>query len=158
MNRTKLGAFLFLFAIPFATSLTLNGGFQQHPKSLINLAAMAIEYIPCPFPYFPIPYGCWCGVTVPYPPAHEEPIDSFDAKCKTHDICYDESLTQGCSLWDNYVWNYKWKIENGEITCDEDQNFCQKFICECDAKVIKSLAEETQISGCPPKNPGCPDP
>ena len=45
-----------------------------------------------------------------------------------------------------------------KITCDEDQNFCQKFICECDAKVIKSLAEETQISGCPPKNPGCPDP
>ena len=59
--------------------------------ALINLASMAIEYIPCGFPYFPIPYGCWCGITLPYPPAHEEPIDSFDAKCKTHDICYDQS-------------------------------------------------------------------
>ena len=22
---------------------------------------------------------------------------------------------QGCSLWDNYVWNYKWNLENGEV-------------------------------------------
>ena len=55
---------------------------------------MAVEYIPCSFPYFPIPYGCWCGITIPYPPAHEEPIDQFDAKCKTHDICYEESLAE----------------------------------------------------------------
>ena len=35
-----------------------------------------------------------CGITLPYPPAHEEPIDIFDAQCKTHDICYDQALIE----------------------------------------------------------------
>ena len=27
-------------------------------------------------------------------PAHEEPIDTFDAQCKIHDICYDRALSE----------------------------------------------------------------
>ena len=62
--------------------------------ALLNLGLMAIEYIDCPFPYFPIPYGCWCGVTIPFPPEHDEPIDTFDSLCKTHDYCYEDALAE----------------------------------------------------------------
>ena len=55
---------------------------------------MAISYIPCSFPYFPIPYGCWCGITVPFPPNHDEPIDNFDEKCKVHDYCYEDAIKE----------------------------------------------------------------
>ena len=54
---------------------------------------MAVSYIPCSFPYFPIPYGCWCGISVPFPPKHE-PIDNFDEKCKVHDYCYEDAYPQ----------------------------------------------------------------
>ena len=52
---------------------------------------MAVHYIPCDFPVFPIPYGCWCGITVPFPAKHE-PIDIFDEQCKIHDYCYEDAL------------------------------------------------------------------
>eukprot|EP00093_Oithona_nana_P002043 02043.XXX_36226_37015_1 [CDS] Oithona nana genome sequencing. len=116
---------------------------------------MAVSYIPCSFPYFPIPYGCWCGISVPFPPKHE-PIDNFDEKCKVHDYCYEDAYPQGCDILDAYVWDYDWKIENNTIVCDANQDFCQKMICECDAKVISALAEECINAGCPESNPGCP--
>ena len=52
---------------------------------------MAAQYMPCPFPYFPIPYGCWCGITIPWPARHD-PIDTFDEKCKIHDYCYEDAI------------------------------------------------------------------
>lgn len=77
---------------------------------------MVAEYIPCPFPYFPIPYGCWCGITIPFPPLHEEPVDVFDAQCKSHDYCYEEvNAEQGCNLLDNYFWSYEWHLIKGEV-------------------------------------------
>ena len=44
-----------------------------------------------------------------------------------------------------------------QIVCEEEQDFCQKYICECDKAVIMALAEETKESGCPDGNPGCPN-
>ena len=64
---------------------------------------MAISYIPCSFPYFPIPYGCWCGITVPFPPNHDEPIDNFDEKCKVHDYCYEDAYPQVRNLTNKKV-------------------------------------------------------
>ena len=54
---------------------------------------MAVHYIPCDFPVFPIPYGCWCGITVPFPAQHE-PIDYFDEQCKIHDYCYEDAIKE----------------------------------------------------------------
>ena len=56
--------------------------------ALVNLIAMAYEYLPC---LFPIPYGCWCGITIPFP-AQNDPIDEYDALCKSHDYCYEEGI------------------------------------------------------------------
>ena len=71
------------------------------------------EYIPCPFPYFPIPYGCFCGITINKP--DKPPIDEFDATCLVHDECYDEGIVEGCSVFDEYVWNYDWEMKNGTV-------------------------------------------
>ena len=83
--------------------------------ALINLSLMAAEHIPCDFPYFPLPYGCWCGITYPFP-SPWKPVDSFDATCKTHDFCYEDANSAGCGVMDDYVWNYKWHNLEGEVS------------------------------------------
>ena len=82
--------------------------------ALINLGVMAATHIPCDFPYFPIPYGCWCGITLPWPSPYK-PIDDLDVACKTHDWCYEDAVDSGCSIFDEYVFNYKWHDDNGEV-------------------------------------------
>ena len=84
--------------------------------ALVNLGLMAADHIPCDFPYFPIPYGCWCGITLPWPCPYK-PVDDFDDLCKTHDYCYEEAEdSMGCSIWDEYLWLYKWHNgEDGEV-------------------------------------------
>ena len=76
---------------------------------------MAATHIPCDFPYFPIPYGCWCGITLPWPSPYK-PIDDLDEACKSHDWCYEAAADEGCSIWDEYVFNYKWHDDNGEVS------------------------------------------
>ena len=85
------------------------------PTALINLGVMAATHIPCDFPYFPIPYGCWCGITLPWPSPYK-PIDDLDEACKSHDWCYEAAADEGCSIWDEYVFNYKWHDDNGEVS------------------------------------------
>jgi len=131
---------------------------QRADKSVVQLGLMVAESIDCPFPYFPIPYGCWCGITLPYPPAHEEPIDEFDANCKVHDHCYDAAVETGCDWLDEYVWAYDWKWDGSEIICSEDQDPCQKMMCECDKGVAGALKVAAEKLGCPESDPGCPDP
>ena len=84
------------------------------PIALINLGVMAATHIPCDFPYFPIPYGCWCGITLPWPSPYK-PIDDLDEACKSHDWCYEAAADEGCSIWDEYVFNYKWHDDNSEV-------------------------------------------
>ena len=68
---------VFLFVIDFS-----------YFTALVNLVAMAYAYLPC---YFPIPYGCWCGITIPFP-AQNDPVDEYDALCKSHDFCYEDGI------------------------------------------------------------------
>ena len=76
---------------------------------------MVATSLDCPFPYFPIPYGCWCGLG-PYQPNPHRPIDEFDAACKEHDLCYDEAVASGCDVFDEYFWNYSWSLtEDKEV-------------------------------------------
>ena len=68
---------VFLFVIDFS-----------YFTALVNLVAMAYAYLPC---LFPIPYGCWCGITIPFP-AQNDPIDEYDDLCKSHDFCYEDGI------------------------------------------------------------------
>ncbi|XP_023342172.1 phospholipase A2 isoform X2 [Eurytemora carolleeae] len=147
----------FLFFVP----IVLAGpglAVDDNQRSIIQLALMVAESIDCSFPYFPIPYGCWCGITIPYPPVHEEPVDEFDATCKVHDHCYDDAVEYGCDWLDEYVWSYDWDFdENNVITCSEDQDICQKMMCNCDKAVAEALKETAAEYGCPASDPGCPE-
>ena len=58
-----------------------------------------------------------CGITIPYPPLNEVPVDEFDAACKIHDHCYDDAIESGCNWLDEYVWQYKWHMdENSQVS------------------------------------------
>jgi hypothetical protein len=73
---------------------------------------MAVYVLPCDFP---IPYGCWCGITDPFP-AEGDPIDNYDQHCKNHDYCYVEGIEQlGCTVLDEYVWLYDWDKVDGKV-------------------------------------------
>jgi len=143
-----------LFVILCSSCVAQNG--MEKPKSLVNLGLMAADHIPCDFPYFPIPYGCWCGITLPWPCPYK-PVDDFDDLCKTHDYCYEEAEdSMGCSIWDEYLWLYKWHNgEDGEIICDDTNDPCQAYICGCDKNVIDSISEAAALFGCPKGDPGC---
>ena len=75
---------------------------------------MAASHIPCDFPYFPIPYGCWCGITLPWPSPWKA-VDDFDSSCKTHDYCYEDANALGCGVMDDYVYLYSWDDVDGEV-------------------------------------------
>ena len=83
----------------------------------MDMAMMASKIIECPFPYFPIPYGCWCGLTPDGTTA--DPIDNFDTLCKKHDQCYDEGIKEGCNSLDEYLVPYKYTIKNKEVKRDQ---------------------------------------
>ena len=109
--------------------------------------------LPC---WFPIPYGCWCGISIPFPPP-EDPIDEFDSSCKRHDYCYEAGALLNCTSFDEYVWLYEWDLVDDKIVCDKEQNdACQQHFCECDRVVIHELEDLVNANGgeCP-SNPGC---
>ena len=80
---------------------------------------MVNKYMPCTIlgiGYFPIPYGCWCGITENWPPL-SEPIDQFDAACKVHDYCYNNATKElGCTEFDRYGRFYNWHDEDGTVS------------------------------------------
>ena len=83
--------------------------------ALVNAAAMLKNYMPCAAPYFVFPYGCFCGLTRPWP-CPWKPIDQFDEICKVHDYCYEDANAKlGCTQWDDYVYTYKWHDEDREV-------------------------------------------
>ena len=120
-----------------------------------TLLGMAMHFIDCPTA-IPNKYGCWCGLTLPFPAPHE-PVDHIDGLCKVHDYCYADALKSGCTALDEYVLPYQWEVSNaGTIKCAKNQARCQRAICQCDKKVVEGLATYTKKNGCLIKDPGCP--
>ena len=79
------------------------------------MAVMMAKITKCPFPYLPVPYGCWCGPTIPWPQT-EDPIDKVDALCKTHDYCYEDAeINLGCDILDEYILPYKWTFYENKV-------------------------------------------
>ena len=73
---------------------------------------MAKKIVPCPFPYMPVPYGCYCG---PLTETDSDPVDDFDELCKRHDECYTEAEQRGCkNAFDEYIAPYSWELIGSE--------------------------------------------
>lgn len=147
--------------IPPTTSTFSTASWTQSPpitskkRGVTNLLGMAASFIDCPNA-IPIKYGCWCGLTIPFPASHG-PVDYIDSLCKVHDYCYDDALKSGCSAMDEYVLPYQWEESDaGTIECAKNQARCQRAICRCDKKVVEGLVKYTKKNGCLLKDPGCP--
>ena len=83
---------------------------------------MATAVSPCPFPYMPVPYGCYCGLTFGKP--DYDPVDDFDELCKHHDECYEEVEQGGCkSAYDEYIAPYSWELNGSTVRNDFDFRF-----------------------------------
>ena len=66
---------------------------------MVQLGLMASSALGfCGFPYFAIPYGCWCGINVAPIPEIPDPVDDFDAACRDHDACYEDGAGSHLNL------------------------------------------------------------
>ena len=116
---------------------------------------MGAEMIPCSYPWFPIPYGCFCGVELG-PEDQFKPMDEFDEACRIHDHCYDDALKiPGCEGEKEYIHDYKWSKNGTEIICDPSNDPCGKALCHCDSTVITKIAKESKKDGCRLHDIGC---
>ena len=61
------------------------------------------------FPYFPLKYGCHCGLGGV---GDAQPVDEFDALCKTHDVCY--ASDSDCDFFDLFIKPIEWYIDSND--------------------------------------------
>merc|ERR1712212_1193781 len=96
-------------------------------------------------------YGCYCGAGGA-DPAVATPVDSLDACCKAHDICYDD-MNEGCEAvigaYIRHGFSYECKEEdattNWSNMCkctDSDQAGCHYKKCHCDLVFARCLREQ----------------
>jgi len=154
-----LSILLLLFA--HVDAADLSGGIKNKEateglKSVFELGYMASSLINCSFPYFSLPYGCWCGINAVSIHRIPAPIDDFDSACRLHDICYD--TVKGDCDW--YLSAYSWQLIDDKIVCLDGwmESSCERSICECDKQVVTSIAALSQDQGCQYQNPGCTHP
>ena len=96
--------------------------------AVFQLGVMASRVLNCTFPYFAIPYGCWCGINVVSADAIPEPVDDFDAACRDHDACYERVATKWAphcdSTWTVYDWGTE--MNNTKVMfCKNMSNGCK---------------------------------
>ena len=82
----------------------------------------------CPL-YYPIPYGCYCGANLKEYHPYQKPQDEFDAICLNHDNCYGAAeKAQGCTIADEYLMGYNWKIDKVLYIFKDNWHFMLKCV------------------------------
>eukprot|EP00064_Thunnus_orientalis_P011344 superscaffoldBa00001631_g11374 len=65
-----------------------------------------------------------------------------------HDQCYSDAMqhTECWPIVDNpytELYHYSCDEQNKKVTCDNDNDECEMFICECDRKAVECFARST---------------
>ncbi|XP_028680189.1 phospholipase A2-like [Erpetoichthys calabaricus] len=109
------------------------------PSALWQFRNMIICVLPSSWPLFEYNrYGCYCGYG-----GSGTPVDDLDRCCQVHDHCYSEAMQhKDCwPIFDNpYTEIYSYSCSEGVITCNDRNNPCEAFICECDRQAAMCFA------------------
>jgi len=93
-------------------------------------------------------YGCNCLILGDRPmsdPGHGPPVDALDTVCKAYKDCVKcARMTYGDMCIGEFV-KYRYGIKNGEVTCKDAGNTCDRALCECDAKFAREHVAQTGV-------------
>jgi len=184
---------VFLFNSSHTSSLGITDDMKIGDKRAIESDRSVVEFLNiaggvlspmCPFSSYSklTNYGCFCGLTLDWPPKSNKTMDSFDEICFEHDWCYTRA-EKACSSWPALMvtFDYDFKeemvkasensAEYNRVTayCKEQSGSwfgqtadCKAKVCQCDvefANSVRQLVEGPVADGgefnCPAENPGC---
>ena len=78
-------------------------------------------------------------------PGHGPPVDALDTVCKAYKDCVKcARMTFGDQCIGEFV-KYRYGIKNGEVTCKDAGNTCDRALCECDAKFAREHVGQTGV-------------
>ncbi|XP_074523146.1 phospholipase A2-like [Halichoeres trimaculatus] len=107
-------------------------------RSVIQLRNMILCMMPKSWPTLAYTdYGCYCGIG-----GSGTPVDDTDRCCQVHDKCWGDAIAHPkCwKFFDSpYFEHYSYNCDQsrGKITCGNDNNECEMFICECDRVAVE---------------------
>ncbi|XP_034457179.1 phospholipase A2, minor isoenzyme-like isoform X2 [Hippoglossus hippoglossus] len=136
-----------LFLLAAGLSVACCGpALSTNDRALNQFRQMILCMMPDSRPIFDYAdYGCYCGKG-----GSGTPVDKLDRCCQVHDKCYSDAM-QHDQCWfiiDNpYIEFYAYSCDKASktLTCGENNNECEMFICECDRKAAECFAKSPWI-------------
>ncbi|XP_003515246.2 phospholipase A2 [Cricetulus griseus] len=107
-------------------------------RSLWQLRNMIQCTIPGSHPLKDYNYGCYCGFG-----GSNAAVDELDMCCQTRDHCYDQANElESCTFLDSpYTTTYSYLCSENEVTCSDENNACEAFICNCDQQAATCFSK-----------------
>ncbi|XP_008422905.1 phospholipase A2-like [Poecilia reticulata] len=129
------------FQTVFLLAVGLSVAHSLDYKALHQFRAMILCMLPDSWPALDYAdYGCYCGYG-----GSGTPVDDLDRCCQIHDQCYSDAM-QHPECWpilDNpytEIYSYTCDEANRKLSCTDQNDECEMFICECDRKAAECFS------------------